>query len=148
MAIPFVVALAISGVMSEVDATAVAVLVPLDSGLESCGGRAISIPIGISIGIGGASGCWSDWWVVAELSDFIGEGCNRFLVLLVRGLGYIGRDNRWGTSLLLEGVVGIGKDLMVSCHCPDLGLQLLDNAGLIGTGFLACWWLICVEASE
>jgi hypothetical protein len=90
VAIPLVGSLTISGVVGEVDATAVAVLVPLDSGLESCGGRAISISIGI--GIGCASRCWSRG--VSELSDFIGEGCNRFLVLVeVRGLGHIGRDN-------------------------------------------------------
>ena len=90
VAIPLVGSLAISGVVGEVDATAVAVLVPLDSGLESCGGRAISISIGI--GIGCASRCWSRG--VSELSDFIGEGCKRFLVLVeVRGLGHISRDN-------------------------------------------------------
>ena len=92
VAIPLVGAFALSGVVGEVDATAVAVLVPLDSGLESCGGRAISISIPIGIGIGCASRCWSRG--VSELSDFIGEGCKRFLVLVeVRGLGHLGRDN-------------------------------------------------------
>jgi hypothetical protein len=92
VAIPLVGALALSGVVSEVDSTAVAVLVPLDSGLGSRGGSTISIgTISTGIGIGCASGCRR---VVSELSDFIGEGCNRFLVLVeVRGLGHIGRDN-------------------------------------------------------
>jgi hypothetical protein len=90
VAIPLVGALALSGVVSEVDSTAVAVLVPLDSGLGSRGGSTISIGT-ISTGIGCASGCRR---VVSELSDFIGEGCNRFLVLVeVRCLGHIGRDN-------------------------------------------------------